>query len=317
MFPEAICWTFCCFLNFLFSVWGYRTGSLNLACVCVCGRESESDVRRERSGEQLWGHSHLCIMEISLDRQRAGRRGEGGAGRAHPELTSLSVLVVVCGSPLVSTISLDETEVWCPVGAVKAKVRAAGGWWKDESETQKRLKDWETKKRPVVLSRPRACGKCREDGKMCVGARRAKCIYLEVLKGIQICVHACTHQSSLPESLQTRSERIGQMCVTVLAAGFNGQREETKRERSHVLLEICSIATENCTQRRKLARWRGELNGGRQGGEGRKLWKEEKGCTGYRLWEKPIILTIHMCSDESPAKETKWMNSPIASEEAL
>lgn len=47
--------------------------------------------------------------------------------------------------------------------------------------------------------------------------------------------------------------------------------EETKKERSHVLLEIISIATENCTQSRKLARGRGELNGGRQRGEGRKL----------------------------------------------
>lgn len=63
----------------------------------------------------------------------------------------------------------------------------------------------------------------RQDGKMCVRTLRAKCIYLEVLKGIQICVHACMYQSSLPESLQTRSERIRQMCVTVLVVGFNGQ----------------------------------------------------------------------------------------------
>lgn len=30
-----------------------------------------------------------------------------------------------------------------------------------------------------------------------------------------------------------------------------------------------------------------------------------KGLTGCHLWKKPDTLTIHMCSDESPAKEKK------------
>lgn len=89
-------------------------------------------------------------------------------------------------------------------------------------------------------------------------------------------------------------------------------RGDEERKKPHVLFEIFPIMTESCAQSRKRALWRGELNGGRQRGENRKLWKEGKGLTGYHLWKKPIILTIQMCSDESPAKETKWMNAPTA-----
>lgn len=89
-------------------------------------------------------------------------------------------------------------------------------------------------------------------------------------------------------------------------------RGDKERKKPRVSLDIFPLMTENCTQSRKRA-LRGELNGGRQRGESWKLWKEGKGLTGYHLWKKPTILTIHMCTDESPAKETQWMNAPTAS----
>lgn len=141
---------------------------------------------------------------------------------------------------------------------------------------------------------------------------RLSVFFRSVEKNPNIRVYICAYQSSLPVSLQTRNERIGKMCVTVLVVGFNGQRGDKERKKPHVLLEIFAILTENCTRSRKCALWWGKLNGGKQRGESRELWKEGKGLSGYHLWKKPIILTIHMCSDESPAKETKWMNAPTA-----
>lgn len=67
---------------------------------------------------------------------------------------------------------------------------------------------------------------------MCGGALQAKCIYLSrsVERGTNIGVYVCEYQSLLPVSLQTRNERIDQMCGTVLVVGFNGQRRQRKKE---------------------------------------------------------------------------------------
>lgn len=125
-------------------------------------------------------------------------------------------------------------------------------------------------------------------------------------------VYVCAGQLLLPVSLKTWHEGIGWMCVTALVAGFNGRCAGKERKEPRALLKISLISTEKL---RKVRNVYYDEEGWMEADRG-ETWKRGKGLTGCHLWKKPNTLTIHMCSDESPAKEKKWMNAPTAADKA-